>query len=218
MSNSPITGQALSAVVNKIGAVESAIAELDTLNERKLTIGKSIEAASAAEKSALVSNDDDAAVKSLVTARALGDVHRTRLSDVTARIARQETVVIEAGRVARMYATEVAQLLQQARHAHALESIEETFQGQPVEAKHLASFDKTVIAAKEWAGSFGAYHDAVNEIASLRQLGAHFEPVAKAVQADAIELSLPNYWLEIDPTPAVWVAPKAAFLGSLATR
>ena len=130
-----------------------------------------------------------------MTARALGDVHKTRLSDVTARIARQETVVIEAGRVARMYASEVAQLLVQARHAHVVLAIEETFQGQPVEAKHLARFNRTVLQTEALAGSFGGYPDSANEIPSLRQLRSHFEPIVAAVKADSFQVSLPASWL-----------------------
>lgn len=198
MSNTSSTGRALSAVVNKIGAVESALKELDALNERKLAIDERIKAATNEEKCALVLTDDDAAVKSLITARALVDVHGTRLVDITAKIALQEDVVLEAGKIARQFALEVAQLLEQSRHDRALDHIEETFVDQPVEATFLATFDKTVIQAKEWAGSFGSSYlgDHETEIASLRQLGAHFEPVAKAVKSDGTELSIPDSWLE----------------------
>jgi hypothetical protein len=196
------TEKALATVDSKIIAVESAIAELDALNDRKAAISKSIGDATAAEKSALSSNDDDAlVVQKLVTARALADVHGSRLTDVTAKIARQEAVVIEAGRVARQYAAEIAQLLAQDRHAHAFKAIEETFQGQPVDAKHLATFNKTVLLAEALAASFGAYPDAINEIPSLRQLRGHFEPVIEAVAADSFQIELPAVSSQA-PTPA----------------
>jgi hypothetical protein len=132
----------------------------------------------------------------LLTARALKDVHATRLADLAAKIAAQEKSVIAAGRVARTQATEVAHQLSGHRLDVALTLVNETFDHQPLgNPEHLARHDKRYIAADKLAGGLTAYVDELNEIRSLRQLRAAFAPVVESVNNEqGLHLNFPEAW------------------------
>ncbi len=128
----------------------------------------------------------------------LAAVHGARLADVANKIAAQTAVVIVAGNVARTFATETAHQLANHRLAVALALVNDTFEKSPLgDPEHLARHDKRFLQATALAGCFTTYLDKENEIASLRQLRSHFEPVLEAVKTEPeLKLAFPEAWLK----------------------
>ena len=189
----------LDLVAAKISAVEEAFEQYDSHNDRKATLHSAIVKLDADENTALSSTSDDAAaIKAIVTARTMKDLHSARIAHVDGRIATTKQNVVAAGAVARQYTLEVAQQLANRRFDVALALVEATYEHQPVgDHKHLARCSKSVIAAERLVSGVTAFIDESREVESLRHLRSNFAPVAEACEKeDGLNLTLPESWLK----------------------
>jgi hypothetical protein len=198
MSNSQSnSAQALEITDQRISAVETALKDLDALSARQSELKVKIVKLNSQEQSLLNNAKSDEEIQALITCRALTDVTRALVANVTDRIAAQTAVVLDAGAVARQYTKEVAELLANHRLYRALALVQETFVGQPAgDDLHLARHSKDFISANNLVSGLNSYHDDVHELISLRQLRPAFSPVVDAVNAEpGFELTFPESWV-----------------------
>jgi hypothetical protein len=189
----------LDLVAAKISAVEEAFDQYDSHNVRKGTLASAIVKLDADENTALSSTSDDAAaIKAIVTARTMKDLHCARIAHIDGRLASTKQNIIAAGAVARQYVTEVAQQLAGRRFDAALATVEATYEHRLLsDPKHLAHQSKSVIAAEHLVSGVTAQFDEQREIDSLRNLRSNFAPVAEACEKeDGLNLTLPESWLK----------------------